>query len=488
MKRLLLVALVALAATTSAAADSFPSSSLPGGSLPSGSLTSTALPSADTPNISTVLFPQLLVAPAQPQLLTYDQLLPIWQGAAQAYGVPWSVLAAINKVESNFGQNMGPSSAGAIGWMQFMPDTWARWGIDANGDGVADPWNAEDAIYSSARYLAATGGAADISGAVFSYNHAQWYVDEVLQLAQQYEGGGVTFSDALNNAQQQIDAATQAVADANAKLLDAQAVLADVQSKEDTLLAAARNDQNFTDRLNAQKMAAIADYKVQAAQADVDALQAELQTAQDALETARSQTSSTAFAPGAGVLLGAPAYSNGYVFPVAGGPGLVHVGHTHHDYPAADIAAPEGSQLYALSDGTVTETWPTPTGNCGIGFTIATTDGLTWTYCHLSYLEPAVLPAATLAAGQPVGFVGHTGHAEGPHLHLQLQPATGYPQDEPWFQSFAGTAFSWLDSVQTNAAPNPVFAVVGDAPDPSRSLDSAALASSQVVYFTATGG
>jgi murein DD-endopeptidase MepM/ murein hydrolase activator NlpD len=402
--------------------------------------------------------------------------------------VPWSVLAAINKIESNFGQNMGPSSAGAIGWMQFMPDTWARWGVDANGDGVADPWNAEDAIYSAARYLAATGGAADINGAVFSYNHAQWYVDEVLQLAQQYEGGGVTFSNALNGAQQQLDTATQAVADTNAKLLDAQAVLADLQAREDTFVAAAQSEQSFTDRLNAQKAATLAGYRVQAAQADVDARQAELRAAEDALATARDQTSSTAFAPGAGALLGAPTYSDGYVFPVGGGPGLVHVGHTHHDYPAADIAAPEGSQLYALSDGTVTEAWPSPTGNCGIGFTIATTDGLTWTYCHLSYLEPAVSPGAALAAGQPVGLVGHTGHAEGPHLHLQLQPATGYPQDEPWFQSFAGTAFSWLDTVQTNAAPNPVFAVVGDSQSASRSLDSASVPAGQIVYFTATGG
>jgi murein DD-endopeptidase MepM/ murein hydrolase activator NlpD len=476
MKRVVLVALVALAAAASASAEPLPSSALP----------SSSLPRADTPNLSTVLFPQLLVAPAQPQQLTFTELQPIWQAAAQAYAVPWSVLAAINKIESNFGQNMGPSSAGAIGWMQFMPDTWARWGVDANGDGVADPWNAEDAIYSAARYLAATGGTGDISAAVFSYNHAQWYVDEVLQLAQQYEGGGVIFSDALNGAQQQLDAATQAVADANAKLLDAQAVLADLQTKEDMLLTAAQSDQNFTDRLNAQKAAALADYRVQAAQADADALQVELQTAEDALATARDQTSGTAFAPGAGSLLGAPNYSDGYVFPVGGGPGLVHVGHTHHDYPAADIAAPEGSQLYALSNGTVTEAWPSPAGNCGIGFTIATTDGLTWTYCHLSYLEPAVVPGAALAAGQPVGLVGHTGHAEGPHLHLQLQPATGYPQDEPWFQSFAGTAFSWLDTVQTNAAPNPVFAVVGASQSQARSLDSASVSPGKVVYFTAS--
>ncbi|MDT4940454.1 MAG: hypothetical protein QOJ34_543, partial [Pseudonocardiales bacterium] len=127
-------------------------------------------------------------------------------------------------------------------------------------------------------------------------------------------------------------------------------------------------------------------------------------------------------------------------------------------------------------------------GNCGIGFTIATTDGLTWTYCHLSWLEPGVLAGAALAAGQPVGLVGHTGHAEGPHLHLQLQPATGYPQDEPWFQSFAGTAFSWLDTVQSNAAPNPVFAVVGGSPSQPRSLDSASLTTGQVVYFSASGG
>ncbi|MFL5963805.1 MAG: lytic murein transglycosylase [Gaiellaceae bacterium] len=468
MKRLLLVALVALAAAASASAG--------------------PLPSADAPNLSTVLFPQLLVAPAQSQQLTFQQLQPIWQAAGQAYGVPWSVLAAINKVESNFGQNMGPSSAGAIGWMQFMPDTWSRWGVDANGDGIADPWSAEDAIYSAARYLAATGGTADIAGAVFAYNHAQWYVDEVLQLAQQYEGGGVTFSNALDGAQQQLGSATQAVATANARLLDAQAVLADLQSRADTFLAAAQSEQSFTDRLNAEKAASLADYRVQAARADVSARQVELQTAQDALATARDQAASTSFAPGTGSLLGSPTYSNGYVFPVGGGPGVVHVGHTHHDYPAADIAAPEGSQLYALSDGTVTEAWPSPVGSCGIGFTIATTDGLTWTYCHLSYLEPAILSGASLAAGQPVGLVGHTGHAEGPHLHLQLQPATGYPQDEAWFQSFAGTAFTWLDTVQTNAAPNPVFAVVGGSQSLARGLDSASIPSDQVVYFTASGG
>src|SRR6476620_11997908 len=186
-----------------------------------------------------LLLAALLAAPVAPQQLGWSDLLPVWQAAGQAYGVPWSVLAAINKIESNFGQNMGPSSAGAIGWMQFMPDTWARWGFDANGDGGADPWNAEDAIYSAARYLAATGGATDIASAVFSYNHAQWYVDEVLQLAQQYAGGTADFGPALEAAQATLDAAKQAVVDANQRLLDAQAKVAGLQAHAEELDATA---------------------------------------------------------------------------------------------------------------------------------------------------------------------------------------------------------------------------------------------------------
>jgi murein DD-endopeptidase MepM/ murein hydrolase activator NlpD len=107
-------------------------------------------------------------------------LLPIYQAAGIQYQVPWQVLAAINEIETDYGRNLSVSSAGAVGWMQFMPATWKEWGIDANGDGVADPFNPVDAIFSAARYLQAAGAATNLSKAVFAYNHADWYVNQVL--------------------------------------------------------------------------------------------------------------------------------------------------------------------------------------------------------------------------------------------------------------------------------------------------------------------
>ena len=107
-------------------------------------------------------------------------LLPIYQAAGIQYSVPWQVLAAINEIETDYGRNLSVSSAGAIGWMQFMPSSWATYGVDANGDGVKDPYNPVDAIFAAARYLKAAGAATNLSRAIFSYNHADWYVQSVL--------------------------------------------------------------------------------------------------------------------------------------------------------------------------------------------------------------------------------------------------------------------------------------------------------------------
>ncbi len=107
-------------------------------------------------------------------------LLPIYQAAGIAYGVPWQVLAAINEVESDYGRDLNVSSAGAEGWMQFLPVEWRQWGVDAGEAGYIDPYNPADAIFAAARYLAAAGGAAHIRAAVFAYNHSQAYVESVM--------------------------------------------------------------------------------------------------------------------------------------------------------------------------------------------------------------------------------------------------------------------------------------------------------------------
>jgi hypothetical protein len=107
-------------------------------------------------------------------------LLPIFQAAGTAYGVPWQVLAAINEVETDYGRDLSLSSVGAEGWMQFLPSSWETYGVDANGDGYKDPYNPADAIFAAARYLRAAGATTNVRGAIFSYNHSQAYVESVM--------------------------------------------------------------------------------------------------------------------------------------------------------------------------------------------------------------------------------------------------------------------------------------------------------------------
>jgi murein DD-endopeptidase MepM/ murein hydrolase activator NlpD len=120
-------------------------------------------------------------------------LVPIYKQAARRYDVPWRVLAAINQIETDYGQNLSVSSAGAVGWMQFMPATWQEWGVDADHDGYANPYSPQDAIFAAARYLQASGAAHDLPRAIFAYNHADWYVAEVLLRAQTL-GDGASFA------------------------------------------------------------------------------------------------------------------------------------------------------------------------------------------------------------------------------------------------------------------------------------------------------
>ena len=110
--------------------------------------------------------------------------LALARKAGAAYGVPWPVLDAIAYEESGFGTDDGPSSAGALGPMQFLPAAWAEFG---DGGNITDP---ADAIPAAARMLAADGAPGNLQQAIFAYNHAGWYVDAILAQAARYSAGG----------------------------------------------------------------------------------------------------------------------------------------------------------------------------------------------------------------------------------------------------------------------------------------------------------
>jgi hypothetical protein len=125
--------------------------------------------------------------------------LRLYRQAAQHYGIDWAILAGIGKVECDHGRAPAPTctqegavnSAGAGGPMQFIASTWATYGVDAEGDGPPDRWNPADAIYAAARFLRASGAPRDYRQAIFAYDHAQSYVDEVESWAARYSADGV---------------------------------------------------------------------------------------------------------------------------------------------------------------------------------------------------------------------------------------------------------------------------------------------------------
>jgi soluble lytic murein transglycosylase-like protein len=116
------------------------------------------------------------------------EYMKLYRESARKYGFgeDWYILAAVGQVESNHGENMGPSSAGAMGPMQFLPSTWEGSGVDGNGDGAANIMDPEDAIPAAAGYLREGGAPRDWYRALYSYNHADWYVKKVLAVAEGY--------------------------------------------------------------------------------------------------------------------------------------------------------------------------------------------------------------------------------------------------------------------------------------------------------------
>ena len=161
----------------------------PGGNGGSAAFTKGGAPTAANPTATFAMFGPAPIGVPNFVIDSFEIppfLLPIYQACGTEYGVPWEVLASINKIETAFGTNLNVSSAGAMGWMQFLPSSWATYGLDANGDGREDPYNPVDAICAAAHYLKVAGADHNLYEAIFAYNHADWYVQEVLLYARAY--------------------------------------------------------------------------------------------------------------------------------------------------------------------------------------------------------------------------------------------------------------------------------------------------------------
>ncbi|MER2037889.1 MAG: lytic transglycosylase domain-containing protein [Solibacillus sp.] len=150
------------------------------------------------------------------------EYIPVYVEAEQKYGVPWTLLAAHHRVETRFSTMKSlVSPVGAEGHMQFMPCTFVGWkhpsckglgqgeisekektnpaviqkyggyGVDANGDGIADPFDIEDAVHSAAKFLARAGVKdGQFKKAIFQYNHSDKYVEDILYYYNQYKDYG----------------------------------------------------------------------------------------------------------------------------------------------------------------------------------------------------------------------------------------------------------------------------------------------------------
>ncbi|MGH9185404.1 MAG: lytic transglycosylase domain-containing protein [Acidimicrobiales bacterium] len=176
------------------------------------------------------------------------EYLALYQrGAATCPGLSWTILAAIGSVESGHGRNNGPSSAGALGPMQFLPSTWAGYGVDGDADGTADIMNPADAIPGAAKYLCRNGAGnpATLRNALWNYNHSQAYIELVLRRAEAY--GSITLvavsaDAAALLANPNVTMTTAARGDVAAGIIDARviAILSSLASRHTLTVAVLR--------------------------------------------------------------------------------------------------------------------------------------------------------------------------------------------------------------------------------------------------------
>ncbi|MFJ6022323.1 NlpC/P60 family protein [Nocardiopsis alba] len=155
-----------------------------------------------------------------------ENYLELYREAGEDRGIPWNILAGIGQVESHHGRWDGPGITeghndwGAAGPMQFgsldgsaAGNSWGGepiqdvedrpdqgYGVDGNGDGIVNVYDPADAIPAAADYLISHGIEDDVRQAIFGYNHAWWYVDDVLEWAERYSDGDFDTTDSIRTA------------------------------------------------------------------------------------------------------------------------------------------------------------------------------------------------------------------------------------------------------------------------------------------------
>ncbi|WP_371850607.1 C40 family peptidase [Nocardiopsis listeri] len=194
------------------------------------------VPAITTNNVGTLLASGVVCGPNadadQPDSSEYamdsipENYLEIYQDVGEDRGIPWNILAGVGQVESHHGRWEGPGITeghndwGAAGPMQFgaldgsaAGNSWGGepiqaveerpeqgYGLDGNDDGVVNVYDPADAIPASADYLIAHGIEDDVRQAIYGYNHAWWYVDDVLEWADRYAEGAFDSTDSVRTA------------------------------------------------------------------------------------------------------------------------------------------------------------------------------------------------------------------------------------------------------------------------------------------------
>ena len=326
------------------------------------------------------------------------------------------------------------------------------------------PWDPEDAVFSAARYLAAAGGARGHLPRDLRLQPRDWYVDDVLELARVFSGGGgfdATLGTGLGGSaadrrgRRLPGRRSPEAARGRAQGRDRRAGRGHQAGEAEHQLdaGARRRAARRQSRADRREFAAPRRRSPGRSSPTTPRSRSRAQAERAAPSgAARGRPRGRARGPGEHARVrqpvarsghGSPIDSGQFVFPVGGGPSSSRRRRRITTIPAADIAAPMGSPLYALADGIVMQTFP-ERRRTAASASPPIADGTTYLYCHLSYMEPHITPGTALAAGA-------VGRARRLHRPLD-RPAPAPPvrargrrtrRRRPWFQSFAGVAFSW---------------------------------------------